>query len=212
MSVPPKRFFLFSCFCFAALSFSCMSSGSAGKDTASVERLSEEEQKDLSGYWNDIDVRLVADHLVTDCASSPAIAAFTQKHGRIPVVIVGRIRNQSDEHIDTKILAKKIENALLNSEKLDFVADADERLALRAERLSQQDFASPETAKQLRNELGADYMMLGSVKTIIDSADNKSIRSYFVHAELIDIETTHVLWAGEDSSIKKLITRSKYRL
>ncbi|MBQ3965926.1 MAG: penicillin-binding protein activator LpoB [Treponema sp.] len=184
---------------------------STGK-SQTVDRISAEEQVDLSGYWNDIDVRLVADHLVNDCAANPSVAAFTQKNGRLPVVIVGRIRNQSDEHIDTKILSKQIESALLNSEKLEFVADADERLAIRAERLSQQDFANPETAKALRNELGADYMMVGSIKTIIDSSDTVSIRSYYVHAELIDIESTRIIWAGEDSSIKKQITRSRYRL
>ena len=207
MSLKRTSFCLF--LCSALLAVSCMSTE---KKTESVDRISAEEQVDLSGYWNDIDVRLVADHLVSDCAASPAIADFIKKHERLPVVIVGRIRNQSDEHIDTKILAKQIEIALFNNAKMEFVADADERLALRAERLSQQDFASPETAKQLRNELGADFMMLGSVKTIIDSADTVSIRCYYVNAELIDIETAHVIWAGEDSSIKKQITRSRYRL
>ena len=209
MLLPLKHTACLLCICSALLAFSCMSTK---KDGGSVDRISAEEQVDLSGYWNDIDVRLVADHLVRDCAANPSVAAFSQKHGRLPVVIVGRIRNQSDEHIDTKIIAKQIQNALLNSEKLEFVSDADERLALRAERLSQQDFASPETAKQLRNELGADFMMIGSVKTIIDSSDTVTIRSYYVHAELIDIESTHILWAGEDSSIKKQITRSRYRL
>ena len=55
-------------------------------------------------------------------------------------------------------------------------------------------------------------MMVGSIKTIIDSSDTVSIRSYYVHAELIDIESTRIIWAGEDSSIKKQITRSRYRL
>ena len=208
MLPPLKRIACFFCLSCSLTAFSCMSTGKS----QTVDRISAEEQVDLSGYWNDIDVRLVADHLVSDCAANPSVAAFTQKNGRLPVVIVGRIRNQSDEHIDTKILSKQIESALLNSEKLEFVADADERLAIRAERLSQQDFANLETAKALRNELGADYMMVGSIKTIIDSSDTVSIRSYYVHAELIDIESTRIIWAGEDSSIKKQITRSRYRL
>ena len=204
MLPPLKRIACFFCLSCSLTAFSCMST----EKSQTVDRIS----VDLSGYWNDIDVRLVADHLVSDCAANPSVAAFTQKNGRLPVVIVGRIRNQSDEHIDTKILSKQIETALLNSEKLEFVADADERLTIRAERLSQQDFANPETAKALRNELGADYMMVGSIKTIIDSSDTVSIRSYYVHAELIDIESTRIIWAGEDSSIKKQITRSRYRL
>lgn len=206
--MPRTRLFLFGC----ALSLILLSSCMTTEKKIDIDRLTEEEMRDLSGYWNDIDVRLTAEHLVQDCSASPAIASFTAKNGRVPVVIVGRIRNQSDEHIDTKILAKKIENALMNSEKLEFVADSDERLAIRAERLSQHDFANPETAKQLHNELGADFIMLGSIKTIIDSANSVTIRTYYVSAELFDIETSHVIWAGEDSSIKKQITRSRYRM
>jgi hypothetical protein len=41
--------------------------------------------------------------------------------------------------------------------------------------------------------------------------DNKTVRTYFVYAELIDIETNRKLWIGENSEIKKLITKSNYR-
>ena len=54
-------------------------------------------------------------------------------------------------------------------------------------------------------------MLIGAVKTIIDSNGNQSTRTYYVTAELIDIETNRKLWAGEDSSIKKLIKKPNYR-
>ena len=52
-------------------------------------------------------------------------------------------------------------------------------------------------------------MLIGSVKTIVDAVSGKSTRTYYVTAELIDIETNRKLWAGEDSSIKKLIKSEK---
>ena len=65
--------------------------------------------------------------------------------------------------------------------------------------------------QSLGNETGADYMLFGSVKTIVDQTKGKTLRSYVVNAELIDIETNKKVWVGENSEIRKLITRSSVR-
>ena len=182
----------------------------AGCKSTKVQRVDPDKQVDLSGYWNDTDVRIVAEELIKSCLESNAVKNYPSSHkGKQPVVIVGSFRNLSDEHIDTLILTKQFEAALINSGKVEFVSAASEREEIRAERLDQQDNASEETAKALRNETGADFMLQGSIKTIVDSLDNKSTRTYYVTAELVDIETNKKLWMESNSSIKKIITRSK---
>lgn len=176
-----------------------------------VDRVSADTVMDLSGYWNDTDVRIVAETLVNDCVEAPAIASYIKTNKKFPVVIVGTFSNDSDEHIDTSILTKKFEAALINSGKVDFVASADQRAEIREERVEQQEWASEATAKRLANETAADFMLVGSVKTIVDAADGKSTRTYFVYAELIDVETNRKIWVGDNSEIKKVITRSKVR-
>ncbi len=179
--------------------------------TTKVERIDAETQTDLSGYWNDTDVRLVADSLVQECVSAPAITNYIQNNGELPVVIVGTFSNQSDEHLDTSILAQKFEAALVNSGRVDFVANADQRGELRQERLEQQEWASEDTASRLANETGADFMLVGSVKTIVDAINNESTRTYYVTAELINIESNRKIWIGENSEIKKYITNPTVR-
>lgn len=182
-----------------------------GCATTRVDRVSADTEMDLSGYWNDTDVRIVADSLVKDCVEAPAISNYIKENKKFPVVIVGTFSNDSDEHIDTSILTKKFEAALINSGKVDFVASADQRAEIREERVEQQEWASEETAKRLANETAADFMLVGSVKTIVDAAAGKSTRTYFVYAELIDVETNRKIWVGDNSEIKKVITRSKVR-
>jgi hypothetical protein len=46
---------------------------------------------------------------------------------------------------------------------------------------------------------------------MVDQVDKTSVRSYFVYAELTDVETNTRLWMGENSEIKKVISRSAYR-
>lgn len=190
----------------AALIFSSCASNN-------VSRVSSETVTDLSGYWNDTDVRLVAGEIIDGCLASPRIAQYPSQHGgKLPVVIVGSYRNKSDEHIDTEILTKKLEAALVNSGKVEFVASSAERNELRAERIDQQMNASESTAKSLGNETGADFMLQGSVKTIVDSDGKTMARSYFVTTEMIDIETNKKIWMDDNSSIKKVIKRSSTRM
>lgn len=176
-----------------------------------VKRIDADTVVDLDGYWNDSDVRKVCETLIADCASSPAIAKFEKTNGRNPVAIVGKIKNDSDEHIDTSIVEKRFQSAIINSGTLDFVSDKIEREELRLERLDQQENSSAETRKKLKNETGADVMLLGSIKSMVQKERNKTVRAYFVYAELHDIETNKILWSGENSEIKKIITSPRAR-
>jgi hypothetical protein len=171
---------------------------------------------DLSGKWNAADVRIVCDSLITECLASGRIDRFISEYtalhgGKLPTVIVGQFKNASSEHIDTSIIAKSMEIAIVNSGKLDFVAGGETRENIRTERQDQQTNASEESASSLGNETAADFMLTGAVKTIVDQAGNTTVRSYFVSAELTSIETNTRLWMGENNEIQKVIQRPKYK-
>jgi hypothetical protein len=102
--------------------------------------------------------------------------------------------------------------AIINSGKLEFVEGGDTRTELRAERTDQQGNASEDSAAALGNESGANFMLTGTVKSIVDKAGDRSVRSYFVTATLTNIETNRILWEGENNEIKKVIQRSKNKL
>ena len=185
--------------------------------TPKVSRVDSGEAIDLSGRWNDSDVRTVSATLIDGCLASPAVDRFIQEYraqngGRLPAVLVGRFRNDSSEHIDTSIISKSMEIAIVNSGKLDFVAGGDTRDEIRNERQDQMFNASEESAAQLANETGAILMLTGSVKSVVDRAGNRTVRSYFVSAELTNIETNRRLWMDENTDIKKEIVQKKNRL
>ena len=179
----------------------------------SVNRVKAGTEPDLSGYWNARDVRIVCESLINDCLSSPRVDQAIRAAGnRKPTVIVGRFRNESSEHIDTTIISSIMENVIFNSGKLDFVAGGDTRADVRAERQEQQSHASEQTAAALGREIGADFIMTGSVRTIVDREGNRSVRTYFVTAELTNVETNARVWMGQNNEITKVITRPNNRL
>jgi len=182
-------------------------------ETTKVKRVESGKQKELSGYWNAVDVKIVCETLINDCLSSARVNQEIRARGnKKPVVIVGKFKNASDEHIDTEIITSIMENVIFNSGKLDFVAGGDTRNSLRAEKQEQQGNASEATTAALGKEIGADFMMTGSVRTIVDRDGNRSVRTYFVTAELTNIETNARMWIGQDNSITKEVTRPKNKL
>ena len=179
--------------------------------TRTVTRVDAGTQIDLSGFWNDTDVRLVCEALINNFLASERIIEAIQTMGRRPVVIVGNFRNESDEHINTAIISQIMEDVILNTGRLDFVAGGALRDELRRERQDQQSQASEETASRLAQEHGADFMMTGSVRTMQDRAGNERVRSYFVRAEITDIESNRRIWTHTNSEIKKVIGQSSTR-
>jgi len=173
-----------------------------------VTRLDPATQTDLSGKWNDTDARLVAEEMVSDCLSRPWLTEFSRTTGNKPVVTVGTIDNLSHEHIGTETFIADFERELINSSQVRFVAAKDWRAEIRAERQEQQEFASRETMKKMRNELGADFILQGAIKSIVDQEEGKQVVFYQTDLELVNIESMEKVWIGQ-KKIKKGISQGK---
>jgi uncharacterized protein (TIGR02722 family) len=179
----------------------------------SVNRVDPNTQTDISGFWNDTDVKIVCESLMNDCLNSPRVSqAIAAMRGKTPMILVGTFKNNSMEHIDTSIIISRMETIIFNSGKMDFVAGGRIRDELRAERQDQLYYASEETAASLANETGADFMLFGSVKAIVEKSGNQTVRTYFVNAEMTNLETNQRIWIGENSEIKKVIIQRKNKL
>lgn len=172
-----------------------------------VKRVAVDETIDISGRWNDTDSQLVSAEMIADIATRPWIEEYTSKNGKKPVVIVGTIRNKSSEHIETETFTKDLERELINNGRVTFVANTVERGELRAERKEQQTWSREETQKRIAAETGADYMLQGGIKTIVDQEGKRQVMFYQVDLEMIHLESNEKVWMG-DKKIKKYIKKS----
>ncbi len=182
----------------------CLPLGCGGGKT--VTRLDTETVTDLSGRWNDTDSRLVAREMIADCLSRPWLTDFAVAEGAKPVVTVGTIRNLTSEHIAMETFISDFERELINSAQIRFVASKEQRSEIREERFEQQEFASKETAKRLREETGADFILQGAIKTITDQEGSNRVVFYQTDLELINIESMEKVWI-QTKKIKKGISQ-----
>ena len=178
--------------------------------STSVKRMDAGEVTDLSGNWNDTDSRLVSEEMIRDVLGRPWIDRFIAEKGNLPAVIVGEVRNLSHEHINVATFVGDIERELINSGGVVFVASKTERGEIREERQDQELNASSETAKQMGLELGADFMLVGVINTILDTEDDEQVRFYQIDLSLISLADNRKVWVGQ-KKIKKFIDKSTFR-
>lgn len=175
-----------------------------------VSRVGTDTVTDLSGRWNDTDSRLVAEEMVSDSLNRPWVDSFMKKKGKEPTVIVGQVVNRSHEHINVQTFVKDLERGLTNSGRVSFVAGKDEREDIRTERLDQAKNSSEDTAKGPGKEAGADYMMIGTINTILDEAEGTQAVFYQVDLEMVDMANNKKVWLGQ-KKIKKIISKSRVK-
>ena len=182
----------FSSYCLIALLTIVMLGGCS----RTVRRIDTSSQIDLSGRWNDTDSRNTSNAMIEQMFGNQWAIAFEQRHQRRPVIIVGLVNNRSHEHINTETFIRDLERAIINNGSIRLVQAGDRREELRRERAGQQEFASVETAKRWGLELGADFMLQGTLNSIVDSYRRERVVNYQVDLMLTNIETNEIVWMG----------------
>ena len=177
-----------------------------------VSRIDPNSVTDLSGRWNDTDSRLVANTLITESLSNSWARRYSESHGGdAPAVIIGDFRNQTLEHIPVATFVNDLERAFINSGAVRVVASKTERQDIRDERKDQQDYARADSRAKMAQELGAKYILQGSIQAIQDEEGRERVVYYQVDATLLDLESNIKVWTGQQR-IKKLIEKPRIRM
>lgn len=186
----------------ALITLSILSSSCARK----VTRIDPSEQIDLSGRWNNTDSRLVAEEMIQTILHDKWVGNHQEaNNGAKPVVIVGMVMNKSHEHIDAETFTKDVEQSFIQSGKVRLVQGGKKREELRAEKADQQTNASASSMKKFGLEQGADFILQGSINSIVDSQKRKKVVYYQINLELTNIQSNEVVWIG-DKKIAKYVT------
>lgn len=170
-----------------------------------VTRMDPERTTDLTGKWNDTDSRMVAEDMAKDALSSQWLPRFKERNdNERPVMIMGLIKNKTHEHIDPMTFIKDMQRQFIKQDAIRIVEHGKFRERMRKERSDQQEYASEDTQNKFGLELGADYMMHGSISSNVQQVDDEKVVFYKVNLELADLTTDEIVWIG-DKEIKKYV-------
>ncbi len=153
----------------------------------------------LSDQFNENDLQLIAKKMVESLASS---RAFAQIQGR-PVIVVGKMRNSTSEHIDMRSLADKMQVQLQKTDRFAFTdKGAREEIAEEYEH-QQSGYVKPGEAKGPGHQVSADYLMTGEISSIVQEVGSDKLVYYKMTAKLHNLRSGLIEWSDEKELRKK---------
>lgn len=162
------------------------------------------ETTQMGAELSDTDIRDMAQAMYNSLQSR--LVTIRGADAPVAVVALLEVRNKTSEHIDTDMVADKLQIELLRAGTMRFV-DRTRIMDMSAEfDLAESGFIDPAKAKSAGKALGADYFLYGEVGSIKKTEGRTKLNYYRLSMKLTDIETNEVLWA-EDFETKKMYTK-----
>jgi len=171
-----------------------------------IDRTDPADVADLDYTFDEDDARQIYQGMVADALSKPWLDNWMDYNpGQRPIIVVGTVRNDTQDYINTDLVTDPLREELLNSGRIRVFMARDLREEVRQERVSSEQFARPEYVKAIADEISADYIMLGRVKDDKEySRNRKRVISYYqVTLELIDVVTGEVVWIQTEEIEKR---------
>lgn len=160
-----------------------------------------ERENNLNDQWSETDMQKVVADLVASMNGSASIAQAK----RPPVLMVTKLQNKTDEHIDTQSIMDMVRVEIARTGKVSFV-DKEAREDVADEYNYQNSgMVSSETKKGPGGQTGSDYILNGRLDSIVQAVGKDKTVYYKVTLNLTNLKTNVIAW----SDYKQL--RKKYR-
>ncbi len=184
------------------LSLVCLTLGCATTTTV----LDVDKPMYMSEDFGYTDLKTATEKMISSVLTNPPLSSRADR----PIVIAYGITNRTDEHLDTLALTEKIQTGLTRSGKVRFV-NKEARTKIEKEIGYQQGgMITPETKIKMSQQLGAQYMLTGSI-TSITAEEGRGIRLkaervkyYKIALELTDINTNIIEWSEEQEFARQV--------
>jgi uncharacterized protein (TIGR02722 family) len=154
--------------------------------------------------WGYSDLKATSEDMVRSMLTSPPIADRTDR----PILVFYGFANRTSDHIDTRQLYNSISTILTQAGRVRFV-DIEQRGNIAEEVGYQQSGnVSPETARRLGEQTGAEYLLTGDISSIVKREGSSRLVYYQVRMKLTDIRTSIIEWSGTKDFLRERIRAS----
>lgn len=146
---------------------------------------------------------------IVDALVEPLVARSFPPVHKTPVMIVYGIANRTDEHISTSGITDDIRMALIQSGKFQMVNETQRDNIAKEKSYQYNDEVSPETRVKRARQVGARYMLTGTLRSIEKKEPKqvrlkkKTLKYYSLNLEVTDIETALIVWADKVEVIRE---------
>lgn len=165
---------------------------------ASTSEVDVDEKRHLDNKFDYTDMRNVTEEVVDDILSSQ----YLQSKEKAPVMMIAGIMNRTSQTVDTKNLTDRMRTLMLQSRQVRFINET-RREDLLKEQGYQASYVTPETQVQLGRQLGAKYMLSGSLTEMSRQSPRQArvsrteLSYYKLTVEITDLQSGEIVWITE---------------
>jgi uncharacterized protein (TIGR02722 family) len=146
----------------------------------------------LDDRFSENDMQLIAKKMIQSMADSDIVGS-----NAAPVVMVGKMRNRTSEHIDMTMLSDKVRTQLIQSGRFRF-ADVQNRRDIAEEYEYQQSgYVDPDQAKGPGSQTGAEYLLTGTLTANVQQVGRNKSVYYKANFQLTNLLTSEIAWTDE---------------
>ena len=164
----------------------------------------------VTGRWDDRDAHNTAVALFKDLTENPETNGWYKRlehqPDQHPVISFERVKVKAHEHIEPDSFMLALRKQLINTGRLRVVESRSERSEIREERAEQHQHANSDFHKADGQELGADYVLKGTLVSNVQAVEGRRVLHYLVSLRLVEVSNQAVVWEGSHEE-KKLWTK-----
>jgi uncharacterized protein (TIGR02722 family) len=153
----------------------------------------------LDDRWSETDMQKVVHNLVQKMVNSRAVQSAKVP----PIVMVTRLQNQTDEHINTQSIMDMVRVELTNQGGVRFVDKAARDDVAEEYDYQNSGMVSKETAKGKGGQIGADFIINGRLTSIVKDINKRKTVYYKLTLNMTNLKTNIIEWTGYEQLRKK---------
>lgn len=160
--------------------------------------------------WSAKDLKDVSEYMTASVKQSALISSPQYKSERPRWMMAKDLKNETDEHVNTRTIMEKIRTRLINEGFAIFVDDQAIEDILNQMQLQQSGLFDDKTVTKVGKLVGAKLILRGTVSSIRKRTDRRDIIYYNITLQLVNIQTGEIVWTDE-KEIQRLTSKSVFR-
>ena len=160
--------------------------------------------------WSAKDLKEVADYMANSIAKSTNSSGSELSQGKPRWILAKNLRNETDEHVNTRTIMEKIRTRLINDGIARFADDQALNDILNQLKFQQSGLFDNSTVAQIGKLVGAKYILRGTISSIRKRSDRKNVIYYNITLQVVSIETGEIMWTDE-KEVQRLTSKGLFR-
>jgi uncharacterized protein (TIGR02722 family) len=162
--------------------------------------------------FSSADLATVTNGMMNSISANGFFQQYKAEHAaQKPVMLLAKsLLNNTDEHINTRLVLEKIRTRMINEGEAQFVDDQAFDMALEQLNLQASDLYDNAKAAKIGNFVGAKYVLRGTISNLRKKEGRKDINYMNVTMDIFEVETLLIKWTDE-VEFKRMSTKGKLR-